>query len=352
MTEPAPPAWAEGELSNVPPAIRDLLHSGASATAVLAEFDAIRAPAIYTSIAPVSARLPFRYHAVPAWQRNALAAMIGRLQRWRQTSWAAFPRWPLDLSFDLVSDWLGAPTITFARTPVLLTHDIDSPEGLRNLLAMFLPMEEAAGARSASFIVPCAWKVDEALARQILARGHEIGTHGYDHSNRTPFALPAERDRRLAAGHAFARQFGGIGYRAPSLLRTQALLQDLAPRFRYDSSIPTSGGPYPVPNNGCASARPWCMHGVWELPLSMPRDGSLRYLGHSPAEILALWQHAALRIANAGGMVCLLTHCEARFSGNPAMLGQYQRLLEWLAADARFEFVLPATLVDRLDGRA
>ena len=60
--------------------------------------------------------------------------------------------------------------MTFARTPVLLTHDIDSPEGLRNLHRMFLPLEEAVGARSANYIVPCAWPVDDAVVQDLLAR--------------------------------------------------------------------------------------------------------------------------------------------------------------------------------------
>ena len=67
--------------------------------------------------------------------------------------------------------------------------------------------------------------------------------------------------------------------------RTRALLRDLSGRYRYDTSIPTSGGLFPVPNNGCASARPFATEGMLELPLSMPRDGSLRFLGYSPGEI-------------------------------------------------------------------
>lgn len=54
-----------------------------------------------------------------------------------------------------------------------------------------------------------------------------------------------------------------------------------------------------------------------EIPLSLPRDGSLRFLGHTPKEILSLWKLCANSLADAGGVVVLLTHCESRFSGNP-----------------------------------
>jgi len=185
--------------------------------------------------------------------------------------------------------------------------------------------------------------------QETTARGHEIGVHGYDHANRTPFLPANERRARLEAGHAFGREHGAVGYRAPSLLRTAALIEDLQPLFRYDSSIPTSGGVFPVPNNGCASARPWRFGAMWELPLSMPRDGSLRFLGHSPMEIGALWREIALHITRSGGLVCLLTHCESGFSGNPAMLAQYREFLTWVAAEPRFEFLRPMDLVQRLD---
>lgn len=345
-------AWAQGLPLSLPPSLMAWLDAPPPAAEIpeaRAAAAALRLAAAFTDTPPVSSRLPFSYQAIPGPMRRLMASAIGRMQRARQDRWARFPRWPLDLSADIAADLVGLETITFPRTPVLLTHDIDSPEGLANLHAMFLPAEEAFGYRSASYIVPCAWPADAAITADLRARGHEIGVHGYDHGNRTPFAEPAEQARRIAAGHAFAVAHGGTGYRAPSLLRTRSLLEGLEPLYRYDSSIPTSGGAFPVPNNGCASARPWKFGRMWELPLSMPRDGSLRFLGHSPREIAALWRDVALRIAASGGIVNLLTHCEAGFSGNPAMLGAYRDFLGFIAADDRFEVMLPVELVDRLD---
>jgi hypothetical protein len=155
----------------------------------------------------------------------------------------------------------------------------------------------------------------------------------------------------LDAGRAFGDRYGATGYRAPSLLRTAALIADLGPRYRYDTSIPTSGGAFPVPNNGCASARPWRIGSLWEIPLTLPRDGSLRFLGYQPQAIGALWRDTAVTIARSGGIVSLLTHCESGFSGNPAMLAAYRGFLEWLAGDSRFEFTRADQLVERLDAR-
>ncbi len=304
----------------------------------------------FTDDAPVSARTPISYQRVPGGLRAAIGSVIGRWNRGRADRWAAFPGWPLDLSADLLFDLsLPATPRPRNRMPVLLTHDIDSAEGLRNLVTHFLPIEEAAGARSTNFIVPCAWDVDHALVSEVAGRGHDIGVHGYDHSNLTPFAPPEERRRRLDAARPFAERHAATGYRAPSLLRTRALLKDLAGRYRYDSSIPTSGGLFPVPNNGCASARPFAIEGILELPLSMPRDGSLRFLGYSPDEIAALWIDCADRIQRAEGIVMLLTHCERRFSGNDAMLRAYRRFLDHVRAHPdRFVFERPTDVVNRV----
>jgi peptidoglycan/xylan/chitin deacetylase (PgdA/CDA1 family) len=261
------------------------------------------------------------------------------------SQWAAFPTFPLDLSADFVADLERGTAVIPDATPVLVSHDIDSPEGLQNLVRDFLPLEEAAGARSANYIVPCAWPVDDDAVKEVIARGHEVGVHGTDHSNRTPFLDTPARRERLDRGRAFGERYGAIGYRAPSLLRTRALLQDLATRYRYDSSIPTSGGLFPIPNNGCASARPYRLGELVEIPVSMPRDGSLRFLGYSARQILRLWIDCAERIAAARGVVVLLTHCEARFSGNSAMLGAYQGFLAHVAASTKFKFAMPRDIL-------
>lgn len=311
-------------------------------TLTAADVAGVRELAAFTPTPPASSRLPVNYQRVPGWARALVASAIGRRHRRRVSTWARFPGWPLDLTADLLADLAGsgvAPAETARRpTPVVLTHDIDSSEGLATLQREFLPLEEAAGARSTSFIVPCGWTLDEAIIGEVHARGHEIGVHGYDHANRTPFASDEERRRRLDAPRGFVSRYGIAGYRAPSLLRTRALLRDLGPRYKYDSSIPTSGGLFPVPNNGCASARPFTLEGIVELPLSMPRDGALRFLGYGPDDIARLWIDCADEIAASRGVVVVLTHCERRFSGTAAMQRAYRRLLDHVASSARFRF--------------
>jgi len=305
----------------------------------------LRLKAAFTDSAPHSRRIPFSYHRVPPSLRWYIALQIGRRLRHRESEWARFPGWPIDLSADFVADWVcEAPAPAAGETPVLMTHDVDSAEGLRNLVDHFLPLEEAAGARSTSFVVPCAWQLDHGLLREVVARGHEIGVHGYDHSNRTPFLPAAERRQRLRSGREALQDYGAVGYRAPSLVRTRGLIDDLSDHFGYDSSIPTSGGPFPTFNNGCATARPFMIGRTLEIPITMRRDGTLLFLGYTPSEIATLWTTDAGELSAARGTVVLLTHCEKRFSGNSAMLAAYQEFLAHIASSSRFAWTTGSSL--------
>lgn len=306
----------------------------------------IRDVALLTSNRPGSARLPVSYQVVPSRVRSAVGRMVGMVQRRRQHLWARFPRWPIDLTVDAVTDLSGhASRADDGPTPVLLSHDLDSAEGLRNLVDRFLGVEERFGARSTNYIVPCAWPIDHGLLGEVAARGHEVGVHGYDHSHTTPFAPPLELAARLDAALAALQGYRVVGYRAPSLIRTAALLDGIAGRFGFDSSIPTSGGLFPSPNNGCATARPFQVGDLWELPITLPRDGSMRFMGYGPEEMLRAWQACSEVISRSHGVVHLLTHCERRFSGSPSLFAAYERFVGWLAEDPRFVFAAAADVV-------
>lgn len=361
-------AWSENLSVQLPAVVANTLSDGrdfstgititratiewARAMRSKAMHDSLRLRAAFTDSPPTSSRLPISYHILPAWLRAFTGRTIGRIKRRQVAQWADFPGWPIDLSTDFLADLFfdtGHSPFAGNAIPVLLSHDIDSPEGLHTLVSRFLEIEERVGGRSINYVIPCAWQLDFGLLDEVQRRGHEIGTHGYDHSNRTPFAEASERWYRLEAARPLIERYGITGYRAPSLLRTKSLLTDLAAFYRHDSSIPTAGGLFPIPNNGCASARPWRIGRLWEFPLTLPRDGSLRFLGYKPADIGRLWRETTEMVARSGGIISLLTHCEAHFSGNSPMLSVYRDFVEWLASDTRFYFTRPRDLVEQLD---
>ena len=151
---------------------------------------------------PASARLPFNYQRGARcgrvrWSRRRSAATTGAAS----IGGRAFPGWPIDLSADLLDDLradVDRASARAARPRGRARTTSIRREGLTNLVTNFLPLEEAVGARSTSYVVPCAWRIDHGLVGELIARGHEVGVHGYDHSNTTPFAAGGRA--RAAAG--------------------------------------------------------------------------------------------------------------------------------------------------------
>lgn len=298
----------------------------------------LRTARMYINHPPMSSRLPFSYQAVPGSVRRVIAKGIGRLRRSQGAQWARFPAFPLDLTTDAISDLTLGDEPLSDPTPVMVTHDIDTAEGEENL-PLFLEIEEEMEARSTNFVVPFKWKLDHGLLERMVGAGHEIGVHGFDHGNQTPYLPRNMMARRFDQTKPFIERYRCRGYRAPTLLRTRELLAELALRFDYDSSVPTSGGLFPAPNNGCATARPFRAEGIWEIPLSMPRDAGLMFLGYGPEEIERHMLDSARLIRASGGVVVLLTHCEKVYSGNRIMLDTYRRILSSLAGDGGYRFM-------------
>lgn len=134
----------------------------------------LRTVRMFTDKSPLSSRLPISYQLIPPFVRSMIARAIGSRRRCDIHTWARFPGFPLDLSVDMLSDIFDVPYNRLQPTPVLLTHDIDSLEGLKNL-GKFVKEEESVGARSTNFVVPCRWPLDHDILSRLESSGHEIG---------------------------------------------------------------------------------------------------------------------------------------------------------------------------------
>ena len=294
---------------------------------------------------PLSAYLPISYQHISYRVRWFIASLLAIINRWRIKRKPTFPQWPLDLSSDSLEDleiFLNGENSnrnTQGKIPVVLTHDIDTPESLKNL-PNFLTIEEEFGCYSTNFIVPKKWEIDHAILESASASGHEIGVHGYNHDNKTPFLSGDRIRRRMEEIMPFIERYQVKGYRSPSLLRTENLFKYLKKFFVYDASVPTSGGLFSSKSNGCGTARPFFISNdrIIEIPLSIPSDASLLFLGYTPLQILKLWIELSNIIAKSNGVIVLLTHCEKRYSGNTAMLDVYRQFISFIANSNLFKF--------------
>jgi peptidoglycan/xylan/chitin deacetylase (PgdA/CDA1 family) len=386
---PAPPGWVSVVIDSGPPEVRELagdlrvavpglrpvsgepIVSGRArdgsrvALAVRGEsgaelaFDPDAAIAELTGRAaltprpPLSARLPFHYHRVPRRIRRLVRdASVKRRLRASE----AFPSWPVEPSVEVLrAVYLAArrcaePELEPAplwperrRFAVVLTHDVDSPEGMR-VAGELAAAEEEHGLRSCWYVVGRDWPLDEDALDALSGASHEIGLHDAHHDNEGPFLASERLGERLDACAALVERYGIRGYRSPSMLRTGAMYEALRGRFAYDSSIPDAAL-LPV-RGGCATVFPVRHEGVPVVPLTLPPDGQLAGLGLDPDAVAERWIEKAEWVARAGGVAVVLTHPEPGFSADPPMQRAYRRFLAWAAGRPDAWHALPSEVAE------
>ncbi|MBI2922149.1 MAG: hypothetical protein HYY18_13940 [Planctomycetes bacterium] len=267
---------------------------------------------------PITRLLPFHYHRVPGALRFRIGQLLSAGRRSR------FPRWPIDPSGDALRWLSGRREVRWPggkAFALVLTHDVDSAEGMARASRMF-DIEAAAGLPAVYGFVTSTYEIDRGLARAVQALGGEIAWHSDLHDNRIAFEEDDAIRRRIEGARGFLEEFNVTGFRSPSLYRTPALFRVLAERFRWDSSVPDTG-----PGGGCASVVPFRLGRLLELPLSMPQDADLLFRRRSWQEIVEAWLEKVRYIREVGGLAVLNTHPEPHFSGSSAGLEAYGEFL-------------------------
>jgi peptidoglycan/xylan/chitin deacetylase (PgdA/CDA1 family) len=164
------------------------------------------------------------------------------------------------------------------------------------------------------------------LAREIVARGHEVAAHGWMHEQWNELAPEHERDLVRRTTEAIAEAIGVApeGWRTPSGFLTASTLTFVHEAgYRYDSSFIDEDVPYALRVSAESDAE------LLVLPLSMSLDDGAFYAYpgtlRRPAEIAELWidefdaTHAEI------GYFMLV--CHPRYSGRPARLVALERLI-------------------------
>jgi len=315
---------------------------------------AIRIEASFGLPRPLMTRLPVHPHRLPprlrAWARRLLAP--------KKPAGVCFPRWPIEPSLEAwrhigQAAGLTGPPWTWpdgAGCALCLSHDVDTAVGQKNAEAL-AEVEESLGLRSVWFLLAGNYEIDAALWQEMAARGHEIACHGLNHDFKLGYLPPNKMAARLDKSLARLAQFKPQGFRTPGFFRTPALMEALAERFSYDSSLPDTRS-QPAPN-GCASLFPFRLGGLTELPVTMPADGEMIALGLGAYERTALWREKAGWIKSLGGLIHLLTHPDPEFTATADERETYRRFLaELLDGPEKVWAALPlqiTALADRAD---
>ncbi len=127
--------------------------------------------------------------------------------------------------------WTGWPD--GKKFALVLTHDVEGPEGLAKCLAL-AEIEKKLGFRSSfNFIPEGSYQVNKELRDALTAQGFEVGVHDLEHNgklfhNRADFRRKAERI------NSYLKDWGAAGFRSGFMLHKLDWLHDLA--VQYDAS--------------------------------------------------------------------------------------------------------------------
>jgi len=300
--------------------------------------------------APLHARIPLPYHRVPGKLRLALYPLVaGRTDLDPEAS-PPDPAWPIERRLDRMRMELyreltdeGARTGSFEpldpgevprgpwpggrRYPLVMTHDVDTKEGMA-LAGTVLDEMVELGLKPCFFLVGLGYKWDHGFCEAVRQAGGEIGLHGDTHDNRISYVSAEEAGRRLDRCQRQIRRWDIRGFRSPSLLVSDALYEAVGTRFAWDSSVPDTDTHTLIgPRRGCGTTFPFRRGETLVLPTTMPADDRLLLLGYDGLDALSILRRKWKHVQNLGGMAHFLTHPEPHLFGKPVMRDLFRALI-------------------------
>jgi hypothetical protein len=266
------------------------------------------------------------------------AQLAARRLLMRRQGRQGFPAWPVDETVARLLRFyarclLLSTGATEARfrwfwpdgydAAAILTHDVESAEGLRLALKL-ADVEEQRGFRSSFNIVASWYPIDEGILRELRSRGFELGVHGVYH-DRSMFSSRESFLSQLPRVREFAEQIGAVGFRSPAVHRVNEWLGELP--VDYDCTLPHSD-PYEPQPGGCCSVWPFFLGDVVELPWTLTQDHTLFTLLRQTS--IEAWRDQVERIEAMNGLVQCLTHPDPGYLGDGDKRARYGELLDFL----------------------
>ncbi|MGI9470755.1 MAG: hypothetical protein ACR2NZ_04430 [Rubripirellula sp.] len=268
------------------------------------------------------------------------------MQRSRNSSLESANEWYLHHEF--LRDWKTA-VLAESDQPLIhpwpdgndisicLTHDVETQAG-HALVDRLAALEESMGFRSAWNFVPHKYRVDHGLLESLVARGHEIGIHGYNHDGRL-FESRRTFQRRTPSINKALSLYKSRGFRAPMVHRNLEWIQELDVEF--DSSC-FDVDPFQAMPGGVGGVWPFIAGKVIELPYTLPQDHTLFVsLGETCDRI---WIDKFAHLKSMAGMALLITHPD--YLADERSLGIYRSFLDHLTTQSNVWRALPSEIAD------
>jgi peptidoglycan/xylan/chitin deacetylase (PgdA/CDA1 family) len=286
------------------------------------------------------------YYAVKPFMPRSLQLALRRAYSRRQAR-VEFPRWPIEPilvdhrraelheqlaaaggnAVPVLSPWPDA-----ARFAAILTHDVESPAGVRNVRRV-LEIERRHGFVSSWNFVAEWYPIEPGLFDHVRAMGGEIGLHAIKHDCKL-FESRASFEADLPKIRRYLEEWDAVGFRSPATHRNPDWMPDLA--CLYDSSFPDTDPFEPQPG-GCCSILPFFLGDLVELPITLVQDHTLFEILR--ADSIDHWTRKSDWIVEHHGLINLITHPD--YLDTPRRLRLYEEYLEYLACESGGWHALP-----------
>jgi len=230
--------------------------------------------------------------------------------------------WPIDSGAKAQPRaWRGWPEDK--EFALVLTHDVDTQKG-HDASLFLMNLEKEKGVISSFNFVPERYSVSAEVRQTISTNGFEIGVHGLKHDGKLFSSRPVF-DESSVRINRYIREWGAVGFRAPSMIRNLEWIKDLdieydASTFDTDPFEPQPEGvktifPFWVPADGAK-------RGYVELPYTLSQDFShFILLGRKN---ISLWTEKLDWIVENGGMALINTHPDyMNFTSGPCGREEY-----------------------------
>ncbi len=276
---------------------------------------------------------PFFYFVKPLVPRRLqlfLRTILVRRARRRFSG-----EWPIHPSSgEAPRGWEGWPGDK--KFALVLTHDVDTQKGHDAAISL-MRVEKEAGFISSFNFVPERYKVSKDVLKDISGNGFEIGVHGLKHDGKL-FTTRSGFLEQAAKINECIREWGAVGFRAPSMIRNLEWIKDLD--IEYDAST-FDTDPFEPQPEGMRTIFPFWFDGepgrkgYVELPYTLCQVFSLFVLLREKG--IGVWKEKLDWIAANGGMALINTHPDyMNFSNRPCgreeyPLGLYREFLSTVA---------------------
>jgi peptidoglycan/xylan/chitin deacetylase (PgdA/CDA1 family) len=231
----------------------------------------------------------------------------------------------------------------------LITHDVDSQEGLRRALAL-KRLEERYDIQSAWFLPTEQYRLDSEMLLKLANHG-EVGAHGTRHDGKLIRFSRNSLYRQLSKAKYILEDILGldvVGFRAPLLQHSRMIFEGLFEAgYVYDSSVPSWEPRHPscMRPYGIGTVYSFDVGEIVEVPVSVPQDHQMiQVLGLSVKQTVEKWLEMKEAVKELGGVCTILVHPDYELASSES-LGFYEELLNVISTDDQALITVPSHLV-------